>query len=239
MPDPFEPMIADNDRAFSAFTAVIASAGNSAPEITQAYARFATARQSLDDAAAGIGLAHDRMANDPYLPADHKREVIDNHKYLYDAAEKEAPDRMRLALQEVRRTAQAAIEADMAPSDNDARRQVIRQDIDMAVAGKASKFQTLINLAQSDPGRYAGEVSTYGKALLERDEPHMVRMLLPAVAAVVPMQTAKGQAAHRILASLDSNKVEGRIAGVMLAARRKVETVIPPIGRGDLRNYVR
>jgi hypothetical protein len=232
-------MIADNDRAFSALSALMQDTWKNAPDVWKAYTKFEQARQSLDDAAAGIGLAHDRMANDPYIPAEHKREVIDNHRYLFEAAEKEAPDRMRLALQEVRATAQAAIEADMAPSDNDARRTIIRQDIDMAVAGKQSKFQTLIALAQSDPARYAGEVATYGKALLQRDEPHMVRMLLPAVAAVTPMQTPRGQAAYRILASLDSNKVEGRLAGVMLAARRKVEAVIPPIGRGDIRNYIK
>ena len=37
----------------------------------------------------------------------------------------------------------------------------------------------------------------------------MVPMLLARVAAVTPPQTPKGQAAHRILQSLDANKVEG------------------------------
>src|SRR5216683_5299963 len=131
--DQIDAMASSNDTAFSAFNASMQNVWKSAPEIWQAYSQFEQARQTLDDAAAGIGLAHDRIANDPYLTAEARQEVIANHKYIFDAAEKEAPDRMRLALKEVRATAQAAIEADMASANSNAdpsRQVIVRQDLD-------------------------------------------------------------------------------------------------------------
>lgn len=224
--DPFASLQPLADQEFAAFGSALQSAG---VEAKGAWNAVEYAKAELANAASICEDAINAALDDPYLPEEAKQLRVRQARDIFDAAQKEAANKMSAGIDVLNSALELAARSDFTVSDP-ATRSLLRDDIKMAVSGiKGSLLPALFDLARNNPA-YAAELENgFADSLLRQhgEDSTTIRAFHSGITTVTAPRTPKATAARKAIASLARVQAHATTS-LPNIARVRVETAAAP-----------
>lgn len=232
--DPFEAVGATADRAFAEFGALLK---NSGAEVGRAFEAVELAKAEHYSAASAAEDAVNAILDNPYMTEQERAVKLAQVKDIFNSADKALSAKVQGGLADLRAALDTAARSDLLPAENPVDRQLIREELRLKLAATAapqgtrgkSTYQALMEIVQSDPGRYGAEVAAFGPDLLNAaGEGVFAKDLRANIIRLSPGTTPKSKAARVALDAITKTRIEGHATGAILAHRSRVEKALTP-----------
>ena len=248
MPDEFEAVGKLAEAEFANFGPTLKAAGVDADKAWQAVeGSKAWLEHAADECEAAITAALD----DPYLPEEARHLKIRQARDIYEAAEKQHRSSLTGGIEILQSVLELAARSDLNPAENPAERQLIREELRLKLAGMTqpasdgqggrpfhggkSTYQALMEIVQSNPGRYAPEVAAFGADLLTAaGESAFAKDLHANIVKITAGTTPKARAAREALNSLAKVQAHANTT-IPRAARARIERAAAPRQTSQIR----